>query len=146
MSGVTSANFSVLVNGEPSPFFRSGKGLRQGCPLSPLLFILAMEGLSLLLKQKQIEGKTTGIKVFRVVNILHLLFIDDILIMTNGSTQEWIEINNLLKTFCNASGLQINWNKSSFHYANLQDQTLTLLKALLPHSFLHLSEGFNYLG
>jgi hypothetical protein len=32
MSGVTSANFSVLVNGEPSPFFRSGRGLRQGCP------------------------------------------------------------------------------------------------------------------
>jgi len=80
-----------------------------------------MEGLSLLLKQKQIEGKTTGIKVFRVVDILHLLFIDDVLIMTNGSTQEWTEINNLLKTFCNASGLQINWNKSSFHYANLQD-------------------------
>jgi hypothetical protein len=105
-----------------------------------------MEGLSLLLKQKYIEGNITGIKVSRVVKILHLFFADDVLIMTTRSPQEWTEINNLLKTFCNASGLQINWNKSSFHYANLQDQTLTLLKALLPHRFLHLSEGINYIG
>jgi hypothetical protein len=114
MSGVTTANFSVLVNGEPSPFFRSGRGLRQGCPLSPLLFILVMEGLSLLLKQKQIEGKITGIKVSRVVKILHLLFIDDVLIMTTGSTQEWTEINNLLKTFCNASGLRLTGTNHLF--------------------------------
>jgi hypothetical protein len=117
MCGVTSTNFSVLVNGEPSPFFCSGRGLRQGCPLSPLLFIivmeglspllfiLVMEGLSLLLKQKQIEGKITGIKVSRVVKILHLLFANDVLIMATRSPQEWTEINNLLNIFCNASGL-----------------------------------------
>jgi hypothetical protein len=75
MCGVTTTNFSVLVNGEPSPFFRSGRGLRQGCPLSPLLFILAMEGLSLLLKKSQSEGKITGIKVSRVIKILHLFLL-----------------------------------------------------------------------
>lgn len=47
MSCVTSANFAVLINGETSPFFHSGRELRQGCRLSPLLFILIMEGLSL---------------------------------------------------------------------------------------------------
>jgi hypothetical protein len=80
MSGVTTASFSVLVNGETSPFFHSGRGLRQGFPLSPLLFILAMEGLSLLLKNSQSEGKISGVKVSRVVWILHLLFVDDVLI------------------------------------------------------------------
>jgi hypothetical protein len=66
--------------------------------------------------------------------------------MTNGSIQEWMEIKDLLKTFCNASGLLINWDKTTFHFANLQDQTLALLKDLLPHNFVHLSKGFKYLG
>jgi hypothetical protein len=146
MCGITTSNFSVLVNGKPSPFFRSGRGLRQGCPLSPLLFILAMEGLSLLLKKSQSDGKLTGIKVSRLTKILHLLFADDVLIMTNGSIQEWMEITNLLKLFCNATGLTINWRKSTFHHANLLDQTITQLKSLLPHNFVPLSEGFKYLG
>jgi hypothetical protein len=92
ISGVTTANISVLVNGEIPPFFRSGRGLRQGYPLSPLLFILVMEGLSLLLKKSQSEGKITWIKVSRIVKILHLMFINDVLILTNGSLQEWMEI------------------------------------------------------
>jgi hypothetical protein len=75
MSCVTSATFVVLVNGEPSSFFHSGRGLRQGCPLSPLLFICVMEGLSLLLKKIQSEGRITGVKVSRLVKILHLLFV-----------------------------------------------------------------------
>jgi hypothetical protein len=85
MGCVSSATFSVLVNGEASPFFHSGRGLRQGCPLSPLLFILVMEGLSLLLKLGQSQGNLTGVKVSRLIKILHLLFVDDVLILTNDS-------------------------------------------------------------
>jgi len=48
---VNSTSFAVLVNGKAMDFLRSGRGMRQGCPLSPLLFILVMESLSLLLKQ-----------------------------------------------------------------------------------------------
>jgi hypothetical protein len=50
-----------------------------------MLFILDMEGLSMLLKLGQAEGKITGIKVTRTIKILHLLFVDDVLIMTNDS-------------------------------------------------------------
>jgi hypothetical protein len=146
LSCVTSANFVVLVNGETSPFFHSGRGLRQGCPLSPLLFILVMEGLSLQLKKGQVEGKLTGVKVSRIVKILHLFFIDDVLIMTNDSLQEWKEIKDILTTFCSASGLKINWTKSTFHYARLQEQSLELFKELFPYNFVDLSEGFKYLG
>jgi hypothetical protein len=85
MSCVTAANFVVLVNGETFPFFCSGIGLRQGFPLSPLSFFLVMEGLTLLLKKSQTKGNITGIKVSRIVKILHLLFVDNFLIMTSGS-------------------------------------------------------------
>jgi len=74
-----------MVNGETSPFFQSVRGLRQGCLLSPLQFISVMEGLSLLLKNGQAKGKLTGVKVSRIVKILHLLFVDDVLIMANNS-------------------------------------------------------------
>jgi hypothetical protein len=143
---VTNENFVLLVNGETSPFFHSGRGLSQGFPLSPLLFILVMEGLSLLLKKSQAEGKITGIKVSRIVKILHLLFVDDVLIMTNGSLQEWMEIKDILKTFCSASSSLINWAKSNFHFFHLQDHSLELLKDLFPYNFVHLFEGFEYLG
>ena len=46
MSSLTSVYFSVLINGVASSFFRSGRGLRQGCPLAPLVFLVVVEGLS----------------------------------------------------------------------------------------------------
>jgi hypothetical protein len=89
MACVSSASMAVLVNGEATNFFRSGRGLRQGCPLSPLLFILVMETLSLLLKTSQREGSLSGIKVSRLTKILHLFFVDDVLLLTYASVQEW---------------------------------------------------------
>ena len=89
MSCVVSANISIFINSESSYFFFFGRGLWQGFPLSPLLFILAMEALSLLLKSGQYHGKIIGIKVSRMIKILHLLFADDVLIMTNDLLQEW---------------------------------------------------------
>jgi hypothetical protein len=53
MACVTSTNYAILINGEPTNFFKSFRGLRQGCLMSPLLFILAMEGLSLALKKEK---------------------------------------------------------------------------------------------
>lgn len=81
MSCIVSSSFVVLLNGEATDFFKSGRGLRQGCPLSPLLFILVMEGLSLLLKESQRNGLMTGIKVSRTIKILHILSVDDVIIV-----------------------------------------------------------------
>jgi hypothetical protein len=77
MSCVESTSFVVLINGEVTDFFRGGRGLRQGYHLSPLLFILVMEGLSLLLKESLREGKLSGIKVSKLIKILHLFFVGD---------------------------------------------------------------------
>jgi hypothetical protein len=67
MSCVTSASFAVLINGEASNFFHSERGLRQGCPLSPYLFILLMDSLSLLLAKSISENHITGLKVSRLI-------------------------------------------------------------------------------
>jgi hypothetical protein len=119
MSCVVSSSFVVLLNGEATDFFKSGRGLRQGCPLSPLLFILVMEGLSLLLKESQSDGLLTGIKVSRTIKILHIMFVDDVIIMSNASLSEWWEIDKIIKLFCLASGLKVNVQKSTVLHEGL---------------------------
>jgi hypothetical protein len=132
MSCVNSSSYAVLLNGEATDFFRSGRGIRQGCPLSPLLFILVMEGLSLLLKESKGEGKVTGIKVSRMIKILHLFFVDDVLIMTKATLQEWLEIDKIIKLFCKASGLQVNDSKTTIHFEGLTEADLIPFKSFSP--------------
>lgn len=78
MGCVSSSNFVVIVNGEPTKFFKSSRGLRQGCPLSPLLFLFIVEGLSRLIQNVRREGNIKGIKVTQLIRITHLLFVDDV--------------------------------------------------------------------
>ena len=59
----STATFSILINGSPSSFFRSSRGLRQGDPLSPYLFLLAMEALSQPLSSARNGGFISGFKV-----------------------------------------------------------------------------------
>jgi hypothetical protein len=115
-------------------------------PLSPLLFILVMEGLSLLLKNSLAEGVISGIKVARLTKILHLLFVDDVLIMSKASLLEWREIDKLISLFCKASGLAVNLSKSTVHFAGLSDLELSQFKSFLHYTFSDLSNGFRYLG
>jgi len=99
MNCVVSTSYSVLVNGEATDLFKRSRGLRQCCPLSPLIFILVMEGLSLLMKASQSASILSGISVSRSLKILHILFVDDVVILTKSTMQEWWEIDKILNFF-----------------------------------------------
>jgi hypothetical protein len=105
-----------------------------------------MESISLLLKKSHSEGVLSGVKVSRVIKILHLIFVDDILIMSKESLEEWMVIKSLLELFCCALGLKVNLEKSTFHHSGLQGEALDKLKDAFTINFIELSKGFMYLG
>jgi hypothetical protein len=105
-----------------------------------------MEILSILLKKGQEEGNLTGVKVSRVITILHLIFFYDVLIMTKETVEEWMVIKTTLEQFCSASGLKVNLNKYTFHHVGLQGEYLARFKDIFPYNFMELSGGFRYLG
>jgi len=78
MMCIETVDYSVLVNQESVGPIIPGRGLRQGDPLSPYLFILCAEGLSALNHQAEVRGELHGAKICRNAPIVtHLLFADD---------------------------------------------------------------------
>ena len=81
---ISTTSFSILINGSPAAFFPSSRGLRQGDPLSPYLFVIGMEPLSCLINHA-IEGNyLSGSKIAdrrgEELVISHLLYVDDTLL------------------------------------------------------------------
>ena len=90
MISLTSVSFSVLINGVASSFFRSGRRLRQGCPLAPLLFLVVVEGLSRALLSAKNNGVFRGISFGNNISLTHVLFVDDIVMITDGSASLYL--------------------------------------------------------
>jgi hypothetical protein len=105
---VSSANFVVLINGKPTSFFKSTRGLRQGFPLSPLLFLLIVEGLSRAIQEQVRDKKIEGIPVARGIRITHLMFVDDVILFGSGSISEWEVFKEVLELFCKATGMDFS--------------------------------------
>lgn len=126
-----------MINGSPTSFFKSYRGLRQGCPLSPLFFLLVVKGLGRLLIKARSERKFSGFKVAKGLSISHLLFVDDVLILGIDSLVEWAEFTKLLSTFCQASGMEINCEKLCFLHNNCEEDKLTAIGKLFGISYAH---------
>lgn len=71
MGCVSFSNFIVLVNGDPTSFFKASHGFRQGYCLLPLLILFIVEGLSRLISNAKMEGSLKEIKLSRVVRVTH---------------------------------------------------------------------------
>ncbi|KAJ9686325.1 hypothetical protein PVL29_015292 [Vitis rotundifolia] len=115
-SCISTAKFSILVNGVPVGFFSSSKGLRQGDPLSPYLFVMGMEVLSVLIRRAVEGGFISGCNIRRgsgpAANISHLLFADDTIVFCEVKKDYLIYLSWILMWFEAASGLRINLVKS----------------------------------
>jgi len=112
---ISSAHHSVLVNGSPAGFFNSSRGLRQGDPLSPLLFIVVMEALSKMLSGAVDCGRLSGFSVDSrptMIDISHLLFADDIFVFCKANPDHLRYLRVLLVCLESVSGLKVNLAKS----------------------------------
>ena len=146
MSSLSSISFSLLLNGVASPFFRSGSGIRKGCPLAPFLFLIVVEGLSWALLSAKLNGVFRGISFGNNISLTHVLFVDDIVMIIDGSAHSLSTLYEILMDFTKASGMMINEDKSSFYYSGLDETELISLQFFFAYTVLTIDSGMKYLG
>ena len=108
---------AVNLNGSPGTSFRIERGVRQGCPLAPYLFFIVGEALTHMIKKAVTEGRLRGITLpggNKQQSISQ--YADDFSFVVRGDKKYVDELVRLLKVFSEASGMEINWNKSCVYW------------------------------
>nr|XP_027082456.1 uncharacterized protein LOC113704781 [Coffea arabica] len=112
---VSNVWFSVIINGASHGFFKSSRGIRQGDPLSPALFVIGAEVLSRGLNSLAAQSGFLGFTVPRgCPSVTHLAFADDVLIFANGSSSSLKEIMRVLDMYQLASEQLVSAQKSGY--------------------------------
>ena len=112
---VSSLTFEVMVNGGKSESFKPSRGLRQGDPLLPYLFILGQEVLSRLIEHEVKLKKVVSIKTsISSPTILHVMYADDVVLFSKALSKDATSLVKTLEKYCRWSGQSINRNKSGF--------------------------------
>ncbi|KAL0409022.1 UNVERIFIED_CONTAM: putative mitochondrial protein [Sesamum radiatum] len=115
---VSSVSYSFMLGGSQFGHVIPERGLRQGDPISPYLFLLCTESFSSLLQTAELDGSIQGVSVCRQAPpISHLLFADDTLIFSRASLADSRAIQTVLDTYRRASGQEINLSKSSVSFS-----------------------------
>ena len=112
---ISTVKFSILIKGVPCGFFESSKGIRQGDPFSPLLFVNVMDAFSKMLDKAVRDGLLFGVSVASMGNSLqetHLLFPDDALVLCDVVLDQILLLRLMLLWFEIVSRLKINMGKS----------------------------------
>jgi len=140
-----STKISINFNGKVVGFFNCTRGVRQGDPLSPLLFRVAEEVLSRGLDALVFQGRLTQVNASR--NLLlpsHCLYADDILVFCKGTIANVRQIMHLFKLYGQYSGQMINASKSKFYTGAISLSRTHTIASIT--GFRHGSVPFTYLG
>lgn len=143
MTCVSSSQFSIIGNGSPYGYFPGTRGLRQGDPLSPLLFVLVMEILSRLLHQ--LPKDTFRYHPYCAnLNLSHLIFADDLLIFCRGDIHSVSAIKCSLDLFAPGSGLHANSTKTGLYLGGIHPD---VAQDIINYTgFVRETFPFRYLG
>ena len=118
MMCISTVSYSVLINGEAKGNIVPTRGLRQGDPISPYLFLLCAEGLSAMLRKEEEQGKIRGISISRgAPRISHLFFADDSIVFCRASVEESRRILQVLEDYEAKSGQKLNKDKTSLFFS-----------------------------
>jgi len=147
---LSTSKLAILINGSPSKEFSVERGLRQGDPLSPFLFDIAVQGLTVLFNRASDSGYFKGLQTFPGHHITHLQYADDTLIFLPNDYSSLLDAKRILCWFEIISGLKVNFYKSSLIGINLDNEyTSSLANAIycrsdtFPVTYLGLLLGAN---
>ncbi|KAA3454599.1 Retrovirus-related Pol polyprotein LINE-1 [Gossypium australe] len=118
MSAISSSTMQVPWNRVPTQKFKPNRGIRQGCPLSPYLFVLCMEWLGHSIHSEIEVGTWDPIRLSRFgPPISHLFFADDLVIFCKAQIDQARLLKSILSLFCETSGHKISTGKSNIFYS-----------------------------
>lgn len=128
---IMSVEYHVIFNGDRIDPITPERGLRQGYPISPYLYILCAEGLSSIIKNHKLRGILHATRVCCTTpSISHLLFPDDSFILFKATSAEAQSLKDILTHYENASGQAINYGKSAIDFTtNTPHDTIAAISA-----------------
>ena len=146
---LNSGRSSILLNGVPGNSFECKRGVRQGDPLSPLLFVLAADLLQCIINKAHQQGTLTmPIPASNSMDFPIVQYADDTIIIMKASQQELLCLKELLESFSQSTGLKVNYSKSCLVPLNIPEEGATQLAAAfgcklggLPFTYLDLPLG-----
>lgn len=146
MCCINKVSFSVLINGFASHYFHSERGLTQGCPISPLLFLLIMEDLSRLILEEHRLGLLQVIKITNNCILTHLLFVYDVLLFLDEGIVDLTGLHSVLTIFNIATSMEINSNKSTISSSSCSPHEIQYALHRFPFTLHTLDHKLKYLG
>ena len=134
MECITTVSYSLLVNGEPHGNIIPTRGICQGGPLSPYLFLLCLEGLHRLIHTIANVGDIKGVSICRNgPKLTHLLFADDSLLFCRATRLECQKVLEILSTYERVSSQKLNKEKIALFFSkptplNMQSEIMEELE------------------
>lgn len=119
LSLLSMASFSIMLNGSPSRTFMPSRGLRQGDPLSPFLFVLMMEGLGRVIKMENVEGRIQGLKLtIYGATLTHQQFLDDTMLQGIPTFMKAKAFKQILNEFAIVASTEVSLDKLKVFFFN----------------------------